>query len=246
MRTLRRPVLSAAVTVGALALAGATGTAFAAPRVPPGQAFTTSATDATYPLPAEGAAWSVAATQGRDGGQADLEIRDAAGRSLIRSAEGFGILDWVAVNTNAGRHPAGRYDVRVTADTDGGRPTTHLVQLVGGGADLVPGRPGTVGDTARPWLVDVRDLPLRAGDMVSLRVGGAVGAVAVLGDDPKPIFWLQTRRTADLSTAFPKPDTDDQTFTVDFTAPEDGVYGVVFEARNDYSRAARVDVALVG
>ncbi len=238
--------LSVAVAAGASAVALSAGPAAAMPVMPANQAFTSSAVDALYRLPANRAAWSIAATQGLLGGQSDVDIRQPGGPVLARSAAGFGVLDWVAVNTHAGRLPAGRFDVHVTADTDSGRPTTHLVQLVAGGTALVPGRATEVGSVDRPWLADVRDLPLRAGDMVSLEVGSAVGTVSVLGDDPDPALWSQTPDTAELTAESPKPETDDETFTVTFTAAEDGVYGVVFAARTPESRGAVVRAAIVG
>lgn len=238
--------LSVAVVAGVGVLAMSAGPAAAVPVVPANQAFSSSAVDAVYRLAANRAAWSIAATQGVLGGQSDVDVRLPGGPALARSAAGFGVLDWVAVNTHPGRLPAGRFDVRVTADTDSGRPTTHLVQLVAGGAALAPGRSTEVGSTDRPWLADVRDLPLRAGDMVSLEVGSAVGTVSVLGDDPDPVRWAQTPDAAELTVESPKPDTDDETFTVTFTAAEDGVYGVVFAARTPESRGATVRTAIVG
>lgn len=241
----RRTAVMLTAVLGTWTVSGPAGPAVSAPPAVPGRAFLTGATDASYPLTADRGAWFVAATQGWLGGQSDVEVRAPDGSLLARAAEGFGVTDWVAVDTNPGRHPAGRYDVRVTADTDSGRPTTHLVQL-SPGADLVPGQRTQVGDSGAPWLVDVRDLALVAGDLVSLRVGADVGAVYVLDDDPKPIFWQRTRATADIGVVSPKPDTDDETFDVTFTAPETGVYGIVFEARNTLSRAATVDPLIVG
>lgn len=252
MRNLRRPRGATALagvtvlTLGVLTGPAVTGPALAVPPITPGQAFLSSATDATFPFTVNRAGWSVAATQGLDGGQSDLEMRVPGSPTIARSGDGFGIVDWVAVNTNAGQQPVGSFAVRVTADTDGGRPTTHLVQLVQGGTRLAFGGVDTVGSAGQPWLVDVRDLELRAGDMISLQVGSDVGMVTVLQDDLKPIFARQTRHTAVLSVESPKPDTDDETFTVDFTAPADGDYGIVFEARNGFSRAASVSTSLVG
>jgi hypothetical protein len=243
----RWPVaVAVAVVAGVSAVAVSAGQAAAVPAVPPNQAFVPSAVNATYPLSANRAAWSIAATQGIGGGQSDLDISLPGGPVLARSAEGFGVLDWVAVNTNPGRLPAGRFDVRVTADTGGGRPTTHSVQLVAGGPALVPGRATVVGSADRPWLVDIRDLRLHAGEMVSLRVNSAVGAVSVVDDDPKPIFWQQNPVYAMMTVAAPEPDTADHTFTVDFTAAEDGDYGVVFAARTPESRGASVTATIVG
>lgn len=238
--------VAAAVAAGVSVVAVSAGPASAVPVVPPNQAFASSAVNALYPLPANRAGWSIAATQGVGGGQPDLDVSKPGGPVLARSAAGFGVLDWVAVNTNPGRLPAGRFDVRVTANTDHGRPTTHLVQLVTGGADLVPGRATVVGSTDRPWLVDIRDLPLYAGEMVSLQVDSVVGAVSVLDDDSKPIFWQQTPETAMTTVESPKPDTADETFTVTFTAPADGDYGVVFAARTPESRGASVRTIIVG
>jgi hypothetical protein len=238
--------LSIAAAAGAGAVLAGSGPAAAVPVVPVNQAFVSSAVDAVYRLPANRHGWSIAATQGIEGGQSDVEIRLPGGPVLARSAAGFGPLDWVAVNTGAGRLPAGRFDVRVTADTDSGRPTTHFVQLVTGGAELVPGRAAEVGRTDRTWLADVRDLPLRAGDMVSLKVSSAVGTVSVLDDGPDPARWPQTPDTAELTFELPKPDTDDDTFTVTFVAPGDGDYGVVFAARTPESRGAVVRADIVG
>jgi hypothetical protein len=247
LRRRRGHVLSAAMATGVLAVAAVAGPAQAVPVSVPGQAFITSVVDATYPLPNDRPAWSIAATQTWGGGQPDLVVSRPDGSVRAASAEGFGVLDWVAVDTHAGRLPVGRFDVRVTTSTDFGRPTGHVVQLVKGGVALAPGGATVVGSADRQWLVDVRDMRLAGGEMVHLQVGAGIGAVYVLRSDATTsITWSPTRATAEFGFELPKPDSDADTFGVDFTAPGDDVYGLVFEARSYLARATPVQAWIVG
>lgn len=191
--------------------------------------------------------WTVAAVKGLDGGESDLLVAGPGGTPLGRSAEGFGVTDWVAVDNTPGHHPTGVHTLAITANRAPASPKTRVQSVTGKGA-LVPGQTVTVGRPAGDWLVDLRDAPLLAGEMLGLTVRGeAVGTVYVLfGDPARPATWAQTRSAALATFHLPKPETDDQAWPLTFTAPATGTYAIVFEPRGWWSTTSTVEATLIG
>jgi hypothetical protein len=232
-RLFSRSATAAAVTVVAVLAASASPASAAAP-LASGIAILTSQVSATYGPQTTRPYWSVVATVGHLGGQSDLTVYGPNDALVGASAAGFGIVDWVAIDNNSGRLPVGAYTVDVSAATDGGRPTTHLVQFVSGGAMLTPGQPETaIGYANGPWLVDVRDVYLGAGQTMNLKVRGLdnLTAVHVLRSTDSPASWAPTRSDTASSVDLPKEDVAGQAHHVTYTAPTGGYYGVVFESR---------------
>ncbi|MFI7599368.1 hypothetical protein [Actinoplanes sp. NPDC049681] len=224
----------AATAVLAILLTATPGSALAATALGSGTAVVTTGVRESYAVSMATSYWSVVATVGYQGGQSDIALSGPTGTTVGRSAEGFGTVDWVAVDNNSGRHPLGAYTADVTSTTDGGRPTTHLTQFVGGDKVLAASQPeSVVGMANGPWLVDVRDINLQAGRTVTFTVRGldSIDSVTVLQSTPDPTTWTRTRGAAALSVEMPKADTDQQTYSFTYTAPASGWYGVVFESR---------------
>ena len=228
---MRSTVLAAAAL---LIVAVTPGHALAAATLTSGTAVSSTGVQESSTVALTTSYWSIVATAGYLGGQSDLALTGPGGAPVGRSADGFGVVDWVAVDTNAGHLPLGGYTAEVTSATDSGRPTTHLTQFVGGDKVLTPARPdAVVGFASGPWLADIRDISLQAGRTVTFTVRGldVIGAVSVLRSTTDPATWSRTRATAALSVELPKPDTASQTYSFRYTAPATGWYGVVFEPR---------------
>lgn len=238
LRHVVRPAIRGVATATAavvLLLATTAVPAAAANPLPSGGGLLQSAVLSSYTTTSSRPYWSIVATSGYLGGQSDVALFDGNGTYLDASSLPYGSADWVAFDTNGGRLPTGSYRTDVTAATDHGRPTNHLVQFVAGSRTLGPGRPEeVVGFADAPWIADVRDVYLAQGQTLTLTVRGLtylneVHLVhSVAGDRGT---WTRNRARAVRSVELPKEDFPDQTHTITYTATTTGYHGVVFESR---------------
>jgi hypothetical protein len=231
-----RPAARAAATLTTVlaVLAATAAPAAAATPLPSGSGVLRSAVLDTYTTVTTRSYWSIVSTSGYLGGQSDLALFDRNGTLLNASSLPYGSADWIALDNNGGRLPTGPFRTDVSAATDHGRPTTHLVQFVAGDKTLSPGRPdAVVGFADAPWMVDIRDVYLGAGQTLTLTVRGLtnVNEIHIVQSTADAQTWTRDRAQTALSVDLPKEDFPGQPYSVRFTASTSGYHGLVFESR---------------
>jgi hypothetical protein len=169
--------------------------------------------------------WSVVAMRPPVAADYDLYLYDdlAQTNSVGVSALGTGTVDFLAIDSNAGRRPLGGYYPRVSAFTGTGEYQIELAQ----GANLLQASeqiPMGAGEVAT-----VRDVCLTAGDQVTLTLtpsdASQYGELFVMADDPgNSSTWVQSRGGA--AAASPSHNPGEAT-SLAFTAPGTACYGVV-------------------
>jgi hypothetical protein len=200
---MRRPIWIAVLTLTAAALS-VPASAQAATSLSNG-AVVLARTPQEYTYSARYQRWSVVAVQSAPTSDWDLHLLDKPGTVLATSVYGLGATDFVTVDSNAGRRPAGSYRAQVTEYTAGpywvqqrtGNETITLPPITHHGVSG-PGDP----DLAFSVLVDhdlvsVADIYLTAGEQFWAHTTSAKGQLYLVGDSAlSPATWVQSRATA--------------------------------------------------
>jgi hypothetical protein len=205
-----------------------------------------------YGIQAHYSYWSVIATRGSQGYDADIKLLPSSAgmcESLATSVTGdFIPTDWVAFDANSGRLPAGTYIANVIDHPVNTSPVKFDVQFVDGHKTLSTTAPLTdqaIGTGYTDWLVDIRDVWLNAGSSYTFKVTGSLNAMYLLGSDPAyNNTWTQTMYTASPSLAWPGTDpTAPETGTVIVHPTQSAWYGALFVRNGWWGSAVTVRVS---
>jgi hypothetical protein len=186
--------------------------------------------------------WSVVATRGSQGGDPDVDLLSAPDACIVLGSsneQGPGTADWVAFDNNLGRLPIGSYVSQVYDHQPYSGVTKQVTQFVAGSQVLLTGDPtadqpvgfgASPGDTANAWIVDIRDVYLRAGTSYTFTVNGGLDAMYVLQSSATDAStWSRTRSTAAASVQLSRPDSDQPgTGSLEYRPAESGWHGALF------------------
>lgn len=175
--------------------------------------------------------WSILATQGNQYINSDVSLLRNTICGPTSDLPDPLALDWVAVDSNAGRVPTGSFVARFSGSRDAGTLAEPIAQFVDGHEVLSTTTPYTaqrIGDEFSNWIVDIRDMYLYAGQNVRLAFSGPVTELHVVGSDPaRRSTWYRTPTSTLGSRYFPNPPQNAQDASLEVTAPWSGWYGVV-------------------
>jgi len=179
--------------------------------------------------------WSVLATQGNQYINSDVSLLRNTTCGPTSALDDPMAMDWIAVDSNAGRVPTGMFVARFSGSRLSGTEAVPTVQFVDGHRTLATNTPVVaqpVGDDWTNWIVDIRDMYLYAGQTVRLVFSGPLTEMHVVGSDPaRSSTWYRTSTTTMASRYFPYPPQNPQDGSLEVTAPWSGWYGVVVGRR---------------
>ena len=189
--------------------------------------FTVTAPVTTYSVTASSGRWSVVGSWN----VARMTLRRpfilTGGTLRTVGTEADPDSSWIAMDNRPGRRPTGLYHVSVTSAVN----TWTQLQFLDGGPELVNGQTFATELPAGHWVVDLREVRLTKGDVLTLKTSGAsLRAISVLHSVPFTTGnHTFSRLNADAVHRIGKPATVDEVDTFSFTAPQTGDYAVIFE-----------------
>ena len=176
--------------------------------------------------------WSLVAVRPFGTSDLDLSLFNSSDNFLASSnrginSDGFADVDFVAIDSNAGRRPVGTYISRVFKFS-GAVTWKYTVEFADPGKQLFAG--SNTMSIASGHVADVADLSLAAGQTVTIKVDSHV-----IGQYPE-LFVMGSTSALDATVpaqqalahgAAAQPSSNKVPATVTFTAPHAGFYGVV-------------------
>lgn len=179
--------------------------------------------------------WSILATQGNQYIDSDVSLLRGTTCGPTSALADPLAMDWVAVDSNAGRVPTGAFVARFSGSRQAGTLATPMAQFIDGHETLATNTPykaQRIGDEFTNWIVDIRDMYMYAGQTVRLVFSGPVTEMHVVGSDPaRSSTWYRTSTTTMASRYFPNPPQDPLDGSLEVTAPASGWYGVIVGRR---------------